>query len=495
MTGPPLILSIDQGTTSSRAIVFDQAGKALAVSQYEFTQFYPDSGWVEHDPEEIWETTVKACQEVIRQSASTGKIIAIGITNQRETTIVWDRNTGKPIYNAIVWQDRRTADFCARLKTNQCEESVKNKTGLLLDPYFSATKIAWILNNVGGARQKAIAGNLVFGTVDTFLIWRLTRGRVHATDATNASRTLLYNIHRDEWDSELLSLFDIPEAMLPEVKDCVADYGIAEQSVLGIQSPILGVAGDQQAALVGQAGFAPGMVKSTYGTGCFMILNTGSKAIESQHNLLTTIGYRLDAKPVYALEGSIFNAGTTIQWLRDGMGLLENTHEVENRIHSLQSNDGVYLVPAFTGLGAPHWDPEARGLISGLTRDTSPAHFVRAAVESVCYQTRDLIEAMLKDGKLTLTDLRVDGGMSVNNWMLQFLADILQVNVTRPVVTETTALGAFYLAGIGAGIYHSVEAVGDQWRQDRQFIPNMSEPERQRLLCGWQAALKRCLSG
>jgi glycerol kinase len=483
------ILSIDQGTTSSRAMLFDENGHAAFTAQQEFTQFFPRDGWVEHNPEEIWTKTLGVVQEALEHASLAGRqIAAIGITNQRETTVVWDRSSGEPVYNAIVWQDRRTADFCERLRTQGHEASVAAKTGLLLDPYFSGTKINWILENVRGARARAEKGELAFGTIDSFLIWRLTGGKSHATDATNASRTLLFNIHDQCWDSELLELLSIPESLLPEVLDCAADFGTTSKDLLKAEIPIAGVAGDQQAALVGQACFEPGMIKSTYGTGCFMMLNTGEQALSSSNKLLTTVGYRLNGKTTYALEGSIFVAGAAVQWLRDGLGIIDSAEQTETMAASLESNHGVYLVPAFTGLGAPHWDPDARGAIFGITRDTGPAQLVRATLESVCYQTFDLLEAKRRDG-LTPTRLRVDGGMVQNNWLCQFLSNLLNIIVERPAQTETTALGAAYLAGLQVGIFSSLEDIAGRWQADQEFDPSMENSARNLLLADWHEAV------
>lgn len=492
MSGNATILSIDQGTTSSRAIIFDAAGKALATAQKEFAQHYPHDGWVEHDAEEIWSTTLDVC----RQACAAGgvnleSIAAIGITNQRETTIVWDRRTGKPIYRAIVWQDRRTAEHCDTLRAAGHEDPVSRKTGLLLDPYFSATKIAWILDNVAGAREKAERGDIAFGTVDCFLLWRLTGGRVHATDATNASRTMLFDIHSQSWDDELLEVFGVPRGVLPEVRDCAAHFGDARAELLGRAIPVTGIAGDQQAAAVGQACFSPGMIKSTYGTGCFVLVNTGDQAVQSRNRLLTTVCYRLDGKVTYALEGSIFIAGAAVQWLRDGIGLIQSASETEALASSLPDNRGVYLVPAFTGLGAPYWDARARGGLFGITRDTGVAEITRATLESVCYQTRDLLQAVADDGTASLATLRVDGGMVGNNWLMQFLADIVDLRVQRPVVTETTALGAAYLAGVQAGVFDSLDDVGANWQLDHSFNPTMRADERARLVSGWSKAVSR----
>ena len=494
MPSDQCILAIDQGTTSSRAIVFDPKGQQLAVAQQEFPQHYPDDGWVEHNPEDIWSTTLATAQEAFRQAEGAGNtIVAIGITNQRETTLVWDRATGKPIHNAIVWQDRRTARVCADLKTQGLEPTIQAKTGLLLDPYFSSTKVAWLLDNVDGARAQADAGTLAFGTVDTFLIWRLTGGASHVTDATNASRTNLYNIHDGAWDDTLLSAFNVPASVLPQVLDCSADFGTTDAALFGRPLPIYGVAGDQQAATVGQCCFAPGSIKSTYGTGCFVVLNTGAEAVASKNKLLTTIAYQIDGKPTYALEGSIFMAGASVQWLRDEMGLIKSAEESEALAAGLDGNAGVYLVPAFTGLGAPHWDPDARGAIFGLTRATGPAHIVRATLESVCYQTADLFDAMAQDG-VTPSALRVDGGMVANSWLCQFLADVLDLTVDRPEVMETTALGAAYLAGLKAGIYASLDDVTSQWQRNARFAPKMQAADRASLMAGWQKAVEKTLS-
>ena len=486
----PLILSIDQGTTSSRAILFETNGRSAFIAQREFRQIFPVSGWVEHDPEEIWSTTLAVCREAIDWSRENARnLAAIGITNQRETTVIWDRESGKPVYNAIVWQDRRTADFCAELKQAGKEMQVRASSGLLLDPYFSATKIRWILENVKGARKLADQGRLAFGTTDCFLIWRLTGGKIHATDATNASRTLLFDIHRQCWDPQLLALFQVPESLLPEVKDSAADYGITDAGITGLAIPIAGVAGDQQAATIGQACFEPGMIKSTYGTGCFAVLNTGSKPVQSNHQLLTTVAYRIRGKVCYALEGSIFVAGAAVQWLRDGIGIIRSAAETEALAAALEDNRGVYLVPAFTGLGAPHWDPHARGAIFGLTRDSGVAELVRATLESVAYQTRDLVQAMAADG-VKLESLRVDGGMVANDWLLQFLSDIIDVPVERPEVIETTALGAAYLAGLQQGIFSSLEDISGHWRRQALFKPDMDAACRQRLLQGWNRAVE-----
>ena len=480
------ILSIDQGTTSSRAIVYDKNAQPIKTSQQEFPQIYPSDGWVEHDPEAIWESVLSTTKKVLRKDVK-----AIGITNQRETCVVWERATGKPIYNAIVWQDRRTADVCAGLKSAGHEEMVTDKTGLLLDPYFSAAKIAWILGHVEGARARAENGELAFGTIDTFLIWRLTGGASHVTDATNASRTSLYNIETGEWDDELLDLFKVPRALLPKVLDCAADFGVTAKDVLGAAIPITGVAGDQQAAAIGQGCFSVGDIKSTYGTGCFVLLNTGAKKITSQNRLLTTVAYRLDGVTHYALEGSIFVAGAAVQWLRDEMGLIKSAAQTEGMARGMASNNGLYLVPAFTGLGAPHWDPNARGAIFGITRATGPADFVRAALESVCYQTHDLLAAMKQDGANPGT-LKVDGGMAANDWTMEFLSGILNIQIDRPANMETTALGAALLAGSHIGLYEDVKNFQSQ--TDKTFTPDMGAEERNSLIAGWKKAVGRVLS-
>ena len=492
--GEQHILAIDQGTTSSRAMIFSAGGSCVAMAQQEFKQHYPRDGWVEHDPEEIWISVVEVCRTALGQSGAKGlDVVGIGITNQRETTIVWDRKTGIPVYHAIVWQDRRTADFCDHLKKDGHEQLVSDRTGLLLDPYFSATKLRWILDHVDGARAKAEAGQLAFGTIDTFLLWRLTGGTVHATDATNASRTMLFNIHTGQWDRDLLSLFDIPEAVLPDVRDCAADYGVTQKSLFGRCLPIGGVAGDQQAAAIGQACLEPGMIKSTYGTGCFVLLNTGQQAHQLTNRLLTTIAYRIKGETFYAIEGSIFVAGAAIQWLRDGLKLVDTAAQVEGLAGSLDSNRGVYMVPAFTGLGAPHWDPHARGAIFGLTRDTGIAEIVRATLESIGYQTHDLMSAMHAESDSASKTLRVDGGMASNNWFLQFLSDLLGVSVERPKITETTALGAAYLAGVQLGVYSSLDDVKNHWQRDAIFLPQIGESQREALLDGWRKAVGRVL--
>lgn len=488
------LLAIDQGTTSSRAILFAQDGTPLRSAQREFKQYFPDDGWVEHDPEEIWQTTVRVCEEALREhGARAADVLAIGVTNQRETIVLWDRASGKPVYPAIVWQDRRTHQFCARLKEQGHETALQEKTGLLLDPYFSASKLRWLLDEVPGVRQRAERGELACGTIDSFLIWRLTGGQVHVTDATNAARTALFNIHTQEWDADLLALFGIPAAILPTVEDSSALFGETDPAVLGAAIKICGVAGDQQAALIGQACFDVGSAKSTYGTGCFLVLNTGAQALRSTNRLLTTVAYRLGGEVTYALEGSIFNAGTAIQWLRDQLGLIQHASEVEAIAEQTPDTGGVYLVPAFTGLGAPYWDAAARGILVGLTRDSNRQHIVSAALQSVAYQTRDLIEAMANDGQ-TPAALRVDGGMTVNNWLLQFLADMLGAPVTRPSNTETTALGAAYLAGLHVGVFKSLQDISQHWAADREFVPAMSAQERDAKYAGWMAAVTRARS-
>lgn len=489
------LLAIDQGTTSSRAIVFSAQGLPLASAQREFKQYFPQDGWVEHDAEEIWLSILEVCREALASKGlKAEEVLAIGITNQRETTLVWDAATGTPIHPAIVWQDRRTADYCAGLKAAGHEARVTDKTGLLIDPYFSATKLRWILDQVPGARERAARGELRFGTVDSFLLWRLTGGKAHRTDASNASRTLLFNIHEQRWDDELLALFDIPRSLLPEVLDCAAEFGTTEPGLLGAAIPVLGMAGDQQAALIGQACFRPGMVKSTYGTGCFMIQNTGDTPVRSRNRLLTTVGYRLNGKVTYAVEGSIFVAGAAVQWLRDGIKLIGHARDSEALAEQTGDACGVYLVPAFTGLGAPYWDPKARGAIFGLTRDTGIKEIVTAGLQSVCYQTRDLLEAMRQDGAAEPSALRVDGGMVVNNWVMQFLADILGVPVERPVVTETTALGVAYLAGLQAGLYRDLDEIAGHWHREQPFAPRMAGAHRDRLYAGWLDAVKRVRS-
>jgi len=492
------ILAIDQGTTSSRAIVFNQAMKPVGIGQEEFTQHFPASGWVEHDPEEIWRTVLSTCRTAMEKAGCMATdISAIGITNQRETVVIWDKATGEPIHNAIVWQDRRTAGLCGKLKRQGLEKLFADKTGLLLDPYFSGTKIAWLLDTVKGARRRAERGDLLAGTIDSFLIWRLTGGKVHATDATNASRTLVYNIRSNEWDAELLKILRIPSALLPQVKDCAADFGVTDKGLLGAEIPIMGVAGDQQAATIGQACFEPGMMKATYGTGCFALLNTGSDMVRSRNRLLTTIAYRLEGRTTYALEGSIFVAGAAVQWLRDGIGIIARSDESGTLAAKADDTQNVYLVPAFVGLGAPHWDADARGAIFGLTRNTGPAEIARATLESVAFQTRDLLEAMKKDwkGRPDKTVLRVDGGMVASDWTMQRLADILNAPVDRPTVLETTVMGAAWLAGSRAGVWPQAEAFARTWALERRFEPEMEESTRALKLKGWRNAVRRTLSG
>jgi glycerol kinase len=492
------VLAIDQGTTSSRAIVFDGNLKIAGIGQQEFEQFFPDSGWVEHDAEEIWKTVVSTARLAIDAAGiSAGDLAGIGITNQRETVVLWERATGKPLGRAIVWQDRRTAPMCEALRARGLEATFTAKTGLLLDPYFSGTKLAWMLNQDPTRRARAEAGELCFGTVDSWLIWKLTDGAVHATDATNASRTLLYNIAENRWDDELLGLLEIPAALLPEVKDSADDFGISTPSLLGAAVPILGVAGDQQAATIGNACFKPGMMKSTYGTGCFALLNTGKDMVPSSNRLLTTIAYRLEGQTTYALEGSIFIAGAAVQWLRDGLGLIKDAAESGALAEQADPRQQVFLVPAFTGLGAPHWDADARGAIHGLTRNTGPREFARAALESVGYQTFDLLEAMKRDwtGASEGTVLRVDGGMVASDWTMQFLSDVLAAPVDRPVILETTALGAAWLAGSRAGVWPDAESFARQWALEKRFEPTMEEVVRQKRLAGWRDAVGRTLTG
>ncbi len=491
---PAFILAIDQGTTSSRAIMFNEASEVLAVAQQEFPQHFPQDGWVEHDPEDIWSSTLAVTRQAIAKAGiDAAQVTAIGITNQRETTVIWDRVTGEPIHNAIVWQDRRTADYCESQRAAGLETLVTAKTGLLLDPYFSATKVKWLLDNVAGARARAERGELAFGTIDSFLLWRLTGGQSHKTDATNASRTMLFNIHDQTWDAELLAELDIPAALLPQVEDSAADFGMAQASLFGAAIPIAGMAGDQQSALIGQCCFEDGMTKSTYGTGCFVIMNTGSLAVKSTSKLLTTVAYRLNGQVTYGLEGSIFIAGAAVQWLRDGLGLIKHAAETEAIATAHPDARGVYLVPAFTGLGAPYWDASARGAILGLTRDTGIADIVTATLQSVCYQTRDLMDAMAGDG-VKPTALRVDGGMVANDWIAQCLADLVPIPVVRPRVTETTALGAAYLAGLQSGVFASTSVLAEQWRQEQEFLPQMPEAQSMALYEGWQAAVARVRS-
>ena len=492
------VLAIDQGTTSSRAMVFRGDLSVAGIAQAEFPQHFPASGWVEHDPEDIWNSTVATCRDALKKAGVTPKdIAAIGITNQRETVVVWDRATGNAIHRAIVWQDRRTADFCAKLKDEGHEPDITARTGLIIDPYFSGTKVAWLLDNVPGARARAERGELLFGTVDCYLLWRLTAGRVHATDATNASRTLLFNIHTGAWDDDLLKLLGVPRAMLPEVKDSSHRFGETVADLFGAPIAVSGIAGDQQAATIGQACFSPGMIKSTYGTGCFALLNTGATPVASKNKLLTTIAYQLGGKRTYALEGSIFVAGSAVQWLRDGLGVIKQAAETGPLAEKSDSAQSVYLVPAFVGLGAPYWNPRVRGALFGLTRSTGAAELAHAALESVCYQTVDLWEAMRADwpeAKAANIVLRVDGGMTASDWTMQRLADLLDAPVDRPVVLETTALGAAYLAGLAAGVYPAPEKFADNWRLERRFKPDMSAATRERKLKGWGRAVKGLLA-
>jgi glycerol kinase len=484
------ILALDQGTTSSRAIVFDKQGAIVADAQQEFRQIFPKPGWVEHDADEIWASQSSVAADALRKaSLSSSDIAAIGITNQRETTVVWDRATGRPISNAIVWQDRRTASVCDRLKKAGKAAMIKRKTGLVIDAYFSATKLQWILKSVPGARARARAGELAFGTIDSWLVWNLTGGSTHVTDVSNASRTMLFSLKTLDWDDELLELFDIPRAVLPEVRDSSEVYG--ECTRWGGAIPIAGIAGDQQAALFGQACTQPGMVKNTYGTGCFMLMNTGTKPVASKNNLLTTVAWRINGRTEYALEGSIFIAGAVVQWLRDGLGLIKTAPEVESLAAQVSDNGGVFLVPAFAGLGAPHWDQYARGLIAGVTRGTTSAHLARAALEGIAYQVYDVLQAMQSDSGIKLKELRVDGGACANNLLMQFQADVLGVPAVRPRVAETTALGAAYLAGLAVGYWKNTAEIAKQWQVDRRFVPTMKSPQRKSLLAGWEKALAR----
>ena len=490
------ILALDQGTSSSRAIVFDQQGQTKAVAQKEFTQIFPKPGWVEHNPMEIWSSQASVIAEAITSIDINGlDIAAIGITNQRETTIVWDAETGDPVYNAIVWQDRRTSEYCDMLKAQGLTDTIRNKTGLIIDAYFSATKIRWILENVPGAREKAEQGKLRFGTVDTWLIWMLTRGEVHVTDVSNASRTMVYNIHDLCWDKELLELFGIPESMMPQVKSSSEVYGHTKTTLFAHEVPIAGIAGDQQAALFGQMCTEPGAVKNTYGTGCFLLMNSGEKPITSSNNLLTTIAWKIGDKVNYALEGSIFVAGSVVQWLRDGLGIIKSSSEVEELAASVEDNGGVYFVPALTGLGAPYWDQYAKGCLYGISRGTTAAHIARAALEGIAFQTMDIVNAMQKDAGISLAELKVDGGASRNNLLMQFQADILGTSVIRPQVTETTALGAAYLAGLAVGYWESIDHIKSQWAVDKAFAPSAPKEEVEALKAGWADAIGRTLSG
>jgi glycerol kinase len=489
------VLAFDQGTTSSRAIVFDQQGRIVAIAQREFAQHYPRPGWVEHDAEEIWSTQAGVAAEALARAGVTARdIAAIGITNQRETVVVWDRATGRPIHNAIVWQDRRTAGICDRLKAAGREPTIQEKTGLVIDAYFSATKVAWILDNVEGARERAERGELAFGTIDSWLIWKMTRGATHVTDVTNASRTMLYNIHTGEWDDELLALLNVPRSVLPEVRSSSEVYAQTASDLFASPIPIAGIAGDQQAALFGQMCTERGMVKNTYGTGCFMLLNTGTEAVPSRNKLVTTIAWKIGDRVEYALEGSIFIAGAVIQWLRDGLRIIRTAPEVEELALSVEDNGGVYLVPAFTGLGAPHWDQYARGAVLGLTRGSTAGHLARAALESIAFQVADVLHAMEADSGISISELRVDGGAAANNLLMQFQSDLLQVPVIRPQTLETTALGAAYLAGLAVGYWASVDDIRSQWQVDRRFEPDMPQERTASLRAGWTRALERSMA-
>jgi len=489
------ILALDQGTTSSRSMVFDKQGNVISSAQKEFRQIFPQPGWVEHDAEEIWSTQFGTMAEAVARAGITMKQIAgIGITNQRETTLVWERSTGKPIYNAIVWQDRRTAAFCDELKAANMGPMINQRTGLVIDAYFSASKLKWILDNVPGARQKAENGELAIGTIDSWLVWKLSGGKIHVTDVSNASRTMLLNIHTAEWDDELLKIFTIDKSLLPEVKPSSKIYGVTGNIIPDSHLPIAGIAGDQQAALFGQMCTQPGMVKNTYGTGCFMLMNTGSKAIVSKNNLLTTIAWKIENEIEYALEGSVFIAGAVVQWLRDGLKIIRTSKEVEELSAGVTDTDGVYLVPAFAGLGAPHWNQQARGTLFGLTRGVTNAHIAKAALDSIAYQTYDVLNAMEADAGISITELRVDGGATVNNQLMQFQADILDCKVVRPKITETTALGAAYLAGLAVGYWKNIDEIQKQWQVDKNFSPAMSEEKRNELLKGWQRAVKASIS-
>jgi glycerol kinase len=489
------ILSFDQGTTSSRAIVFDKKGAIIAVAQKEFTQIFPQPGWVEHDANEIWSTQLGVAAEAITKAGLTVKdMAAIGITNQRETTVVWDRATGMPIHNAIVWQDRRTADFCDNLKAAGKHQLIQQKTGLVIDAYFSATKVKWILDHVEGARAKAAKGELCFGTIDSWLVWKLTNGQVHVTDVSNASRTMLFNIHTLQWDQELLEIFDVPVSLLPQVKSSSEVYGYTQNILTAHNIPIAGIAGDQQAALFGQMCTHPGMVKNTYGTGCFMLMNTGEKAVPSSNNLLTTVAWQINGVTHYALEGSVFIAGAVVQWLRDGLKIIRTAAEVETLASEVEDSGGVFVVPAFAGLGAPYWNQHARGTIVGITRGTTGAHFARAALDSIAYQTMDVLKAMEADSGISIKELRVDGGATANNLLMQFQSDMLQTKVVRPVITETTAIGAAYLAGLAVGFWKDLEEIQAQWQKEIVFSPKMEEQERNALSAGWKKAIQAAVS-
>ncbi|BEV71538.1 MULTISPECIES: glycerol kinase GlpK [unclassified Paludibacterium] len=489
------ILALDQGTTSSRAIVFDRQGNIVSVAQKEFTQHYPQPGWVEHDPLEIWGGQAGVAAEALAYAGlESANVAAIGITNQRETTVVWDRETGQPVYNAIVWQDRRTADFCDSLKARGLEAPIRAKTGLMIDAYFSGSKVKWILDNVPGARARAEAGKLAFGTIDSWLVWNFTHGQVHVTDVSNASRTMLFNIHTLSWDEELLKIMDVPASMLPEVRSSSEVYGTTQGTQLGAGIPIAGIAGDQQAALFGQQCTRPGMVKNTYGTGCFLMMNTGTKPTESSNKLLTTVAWQVKGETHYALEGSIFIGGSVVKWLRDGLGIIKHSADVDELARQVRDNDGVYLVPAFAGLGAPHWNQNARGSLFGATQGTTAAHVARAALESIAYQTMDVLKAMEADAGIAVPELRVDGGATVNNLLLQFQADIMGLDVIRPKVTETTALGAAYLAGLAVGYWQSVDDVQGQWQLDRRFQPDMAAEKVAQLVDGWHRAVRAAIA-
>ncbi len=489
------ILALDQGTTSSRSLIIDKSGNVIAIAQKEFTQIFPQPSWVEHDAEEIWKTQFETIQEVLKlASISVVEIVAIGITNQRETTVLWDKHTGKPIYNAIVWQDRRTAEICDSLKINGYETTIKEKTGLVVDAYFSGTKVKWILDNVAGAREKAEQGNLCFGTIDTWLLWKLTEGKVHATDVSNASRTMLCNIENCQWDDKLLEILEVTKNILPEIKSSSEIYGYTNLLDTNINIPISGIAGDQQAALFGQLCTKPGMVKNTYGTGCFMLMNTGEKRIPSNNNLLTTVAWKINGETHYALEGSVFIGGAVVQWLRDGLGIIKTSEAVEALANKVESSEGVYVVPAFTGLGAPHWNPHARGTITGLTRGATAAHIARAALESIAYQTMDVLKAMEADSAISIKELRVDGGATKNNLLMQFQADVLNTNVVRPKITETTALGAAYLAGLAVGFWKNIDELQQQWQIETTFTSAQNKEERDTLISGWQNAIKATIN-
>jgi glycerol kinase len=489
------ILALDQGTTSSRAIIFDKQGLILSIAQKEFKQYFPRPGWVEHDANEIWSSQLSVATEaIVKAGLGVENIAAIGITNQRETTVVWERSTGKPIYNAIVWQDRRTAPFCDELKKGGHETLIKQKTGLVIDAYFSGTKVKWILDNVPGAREKANNGELAFGTIDTWLLWNLTKGQVHATDVSNASRTMLCNIHTLQWDGELQDLLDVPGNMLPQIRSSSEVYGSTQNILTAKNIPIAGIAGDQQAALFGQMCTQPGMVKNTYGTGCFMLMNTGEQPVFSNNNLLTTVAWKVNGITQYALEGSVFIAGAVVQWLRDGLGIIRKSSEIESLAAKVESSEGVYMVPAFTGLGAPHWNPDARGTMFGITRGTSASHIARAALESIAFQTMDVLKAMEADSGIAIKELRVDGGATSNDLLMQFQSDILNTSVLRPTVTETTALGAAYLAGLAVGYWENVEAIQQQWLIDKTFEPAMNFETRKKLTTGWEKAVRATIA-